>query len=491
MNIADIIDEHARQRPDAPALLREDWTLSYAGLQAAVRRAAAMLADQGLRPSEVVGVSIAANPALLLVCLLALARLGAVSVPIHPTTKRAKRRAIARHIGLCAFIANRDQLGVEGTRLMRPDESWLQPAGRALARPPAHPGGDHPWSITLTSGTTGTPKGIQRTHAGFIALSRLQRAHAPLPPDSRFFCRMDPHNTAVIMRGLNHLVEGGAVVFAPVDLASAFHAIDRHRVTDMFASPAMMVEWVNALAPGRRHFKTPIRVVVGGARLADTLAQAVTERITPNLWLSYGTTETGVVAMADAATSGRYPATAGRLVPWVEAQIVDERDQPLAAGEVGTLRFRGEGVARGYYGEPAAPSDGAKGFRHGWFYPGDIGYITPDRLLFIEERSDDVLNLGGPRVNAGEVERILALHPDVREVAVFTTAAPGGATRLVAAVVARGALNAPALRRHYTARGGRFGDWLRIARLKELPRNSMGKVVKAELRRRLRFKAAA
>src|SRR5688500_174521 len=107
MNIADIVDEQARARPSAPAILWGDWRHSFAELQAIVRRVALILARHGLRASDVVAVSIAGNPALVLVCLLALARLGVTALPVNPRMGSAKRKAVERHFGISALLTDR------------------------------------------------------------------------------------------------------------------------------------------------------------------------------------------------------------------------------------------------------------------------------------------------------------------------------------------------------------------------------------------------
>jgi acyl-coenzyme A synthetase/AMP-(fatty) acid ligase len=488
MNIADIVDVHARSRPDAAALLRGDWQMTYAQAAAALRHIGGVLAREGVGVSTVVGVSMRAAPALMILGVLAIARLGAIAVPLHPDNPRARRNAIGAHFGFSALLTNRRELSIAKASTILADASWLEPRASA-EEPPRHPGGEHPWAITLTSGTTGVPKGVPRTHAGFFALSRLQQPLYRLGPDSRFLCLMDIHNTAVIMRALNHLSCGGALVFLHGKFPGTALPIERHRVTHVFASPVIMQAWLKARPAGRPRFESIEQLMVGGGVVPARLGAAIVERITPNLFLSYGTTETGVIALADPETRARHPDTAGRLVPWVEAQTVDQGGQPLPAGERGALRFRGEGVARGYHDVAPGPAAPSSAFRDGWFYPGDAGRIDDERLLFIDGRiDDDVMNVGGPKINAAAVEALLAEHPGVREAAVFTVNTPAGKTRMVAAVAVRGALDPASLIDHYRKRGGRFSRLLSIVRVAKLPRNAMGKVLKRELKRVVRFK---
>jgi acyl-CoA synthetase (AMP-forming)/AMP-acid ligase II len=192
-----------------------------------------------------------------------------------------------------------------------------------------------------------------------------------------------------------------------------------------------------------------------------------------------------VVALADPQTMAQHPDAAGRFLDWVEAQVVDEHDRPLPEGQSGILRLRGEGVAQGYYG--IAPDDHAqRGFRDGWCYPGDMARIASGRLLYIEGRIDDIVTLGGPKINVAAIETLLASHPGVREAAVFGTSGSLGKQFLVAAVVADESVGLAALARHYRDGGGKHGDILRLVRVPRLPRNAAGKVLKQELRQHIR-----
>jgi acyl-CoA synthetase (AMP-forming)/AMP-acid ligase II len=485
MNVADIIESGARSRPHAPALLRGDWQMTYAEAAAALRHIAGALAREGVAASTLVGVSMT-DPALAVLGVLAIARLGAIAVPLHPDNPRTRRNAIAAHFGFAAFLTDARSRSAAKARTILAEASWLE-ARASTADAPRHPGGEHPWSVTLTSGTTGVPKGVARTHAGFFRLSALQQPLYELGTESRFLCLMDIHNTPVIKFALDVLAGGGALVFLERKFPGGALPIERHRVTHVFASPVIMQIWLKARPAGRPRFDGIRRLIVGGGKLSPALGAAIAERITPNLYPGYGAAEVGVVAFAGPETRARHPDAAGRIVPWIEAEVVDEGGHPLPAGERGALRMRGEGVATGYYGLSAAQA--GPRFKEGWFYPGDIARIGEERLLFIEGRvDDDSLNVGGPKINAAAVEAVLAEHPGVREAAVFSLNTPAGKTRIVAAVAVRGALDKAALIRHYRKRGGPYSEKLSIVRVKKLPRNAMGKVLKQELKRSIRFK---
>ena len=477
MNIADLVESQARLRPDAPALIQGKSQLGFAGLHAAVQRAASAFAKQGLGPGDTVGIALGFTT-VHVVALLALSRLGAVWVQVPVNEDAAKRKAIVQQFKVSAIVALDKAGGVEGCGLVLCDAALWMHKGPAAPHPSA-PGGEQPWCLMLSSGTTGTPRAIVRTHAQAIRLAGLQARLVGVQPEDRFLCCVSPVLAASQMRLLRHLLSGSAVVFdSGRELA---HAIERHRITHTFVTPVLLESWVKNYRARMGSLKSMRHFASGGGALTAAMSAAFMERVTPHFFVNYGTVETGMSALADPATHRRHPASIGRVVPWLEAQVVDERDQPLPPGQSGALRFRGEAIATGYFPPETETLEAAKAFRGGWFYPGDIASIDREGIVTIEGRADDVVNVGGAKVSMGEIERVFAEHPNVSEAAAFRTASPQGWDVLMAAVVVRGEVDDEALLEYGRARlGGRRAP-SRIFRLDALPRNAMGKVVRREL----------
>ena len=476
MNIAELIESQARLRPDAPALIAGKRALSYAEFDAAVQGGAAALAAAGLRAGDVVGVSLG-FAALHVVGLLALARLGAVSVQVSPKEEAAQRKAIVDQFKVVAVLGYENAHGVDGCRLILCNlKAWMRRG--AAARYPAAPGGDAPLVLHLSSGTTRTPRAVLRSHAQAIRLAELQAGLVGVRPDDRFLCCVSPVLAASQMRLLRHLLFGSAIVFESGTAMA--RAIEEHRVTHTFVTPIVLESWTRNYRPRLGSLKSMRHFASGGGPLTQAASAAFMERVTPHFFVNYGTVETGMAAMADAQTHRRHPAAIGRVVPWFEAQVVDEDDQPLPPGEPGALRFRGETIATGYFPPGTDDLEAAKLFRAGWFYPGDIARIDAEGIVTIEGRADDIANVGGAKVSMAEVERVLAAHPDVVEVAAFRTASPKGWDELMAAVVLRGALDEAALLEYGRTRLGTRAP-SRIFRMEALPRNAMGKIARRDL----------
>ncbi len=478
MNVADIVARQARIRPDAPALVREGRPRTYAQLDADIAAIAAGLAARAIAPGEVIGIAMRTSP-LHLAVLLGAARAGAVSVALPPEASPALRQSIATRFGVRAVLADRDDCAVEGLPFHLVDREWIR--GASAPAPVARTGAyDAPWRIMLTSGTTAAPKGVLWTHAVTTNYLLLHQSTQRAGAQSRFYCYRGLESSMGLRPALAQLLAGGTLVFSPSTSVHAFFdTVRAERVTHAFVSPGLLGSLLRA-APGNRAACPGLAdLCVGGSQLPRALFEEAAGRITPHIRNIYGSTEAGRVAIADAELLRRAPGAAGRIVPWIEAQIVDERDRLLPDGEPGILRLRGVTVPAGYFDDTEAS---ARVFRGGWYYPGDVGRIRRGSVLFVESRTDDVVNVGGLKVMPQEIERVLEQHPGVAEAAAFGARTAKGEV-LLAAVVARGEFDERALLDHCRALLGRRAP-RRIFALAELPRNPAGKVLRRELARR-------
>lgn len=479
VNLAVVIGMHALSRPHAVALIDDGRLVSYAMLAAAIRSAAAALQSAGVGPGDRVGVSMAQTGEHL-VTLLALARLGAVSLPLHPSRQPAARRALCTRYGVGLVVVDRPGLALDGVAAITFDaDTFRQPVNPATV--PARGGGASVWRLDLTSGTTAIPKAIPSTHERTLRAAWIYESLPATRAPERFASFMDLNINSGVVPCVRQLVLGKTVVFVREQRADAFFdAVDRYGATATQTAPAFLDVLARAVEGALPRCPGLEAVYAVGGMMTPAQQARFAARLTPNIYARYGSTETGAIALASPAELARHPHSIGRLVPWVQAEVVDEEGRPLPTDREGLLRFRGEAMADGYLDDPEAT---ARVFRDGWVNLGDMGSISADGRLTLAGRSDDMINIGGTKVSLESVEAAVSGHPAVRDAAAFSLQGPQGEARLCVAVVADPGVDGPSLIEALRPRL-RLRTPRRIFVVDAIPRNPSGKVMRSELARR-------
>ncbi len=483
MNLASVILQRALRDPQAVAIVEGEQTLSYADLERGVRLTAAALAARGVGRGTVVGLA-SSHVAVHLIVTLAVARLGAVSMPRGSGATDEQRLGPLRRAGARIIVGERplrDGESFEGFDYVAADRALIEGVGSSAEHGWGPDCSDLPWRLTLSSGTTGEPKPVALTHERALAHWFAQNCLIPYGAGTRLFTTIGLNISFGISHCLRQLAFGGTVVAYSAKLPEAFSLCERHGVTHMVASPSTAARLVDLLPDERPRFPD-MHLLLGGAVVSAALQDKLRRRVTSRITSIYGASELGMLAIADPQLLVEQPDAAGRVVPWAQAEAVDERGNALAPGATGELRFRTLGGFSGYEGDPETTS---RYVRDGWFHPGDFGRVTREGLLYVDGRLDDVINIGGVKMLPSAVEQVLELHADVAESAAVPVTMPGGQLVLVAVVVSRGEFDEASVIAHCRERLGARAP-ARVFRVDALPRNDMGKIQRRELAARIR-----
>ncbi len=497
MNIIDVIWRNSYAWPEQPAILIGGKVLTYQDFRQMTELVSARLAQTGVRRGDCVAVALRSPPAYLAL-IFAIARLGAVATPFKMQwTELHKQTLLTRHA--VRFLVHERGEPWRST-LLAPEHHLsvqtlirLPVAGENIQLPAlAADVDDAPWMIAVTSGTTGVPKSVVKTHwAGAMAASLQSGSQV----DQRLtrllvFASLDIQLGIGAM--LRQLYAGGTLVLTPsLHPAEFFRVVERDRPTRATTTTGIAARLVahaaGHLPDSASRCSSLESITLSGSAVPPAVRQGVTQRICPQLEINYGSTEAGSIASMSTDMLTSHPASAGRLFSWVHAQVVDENDQPMAGGQAGTLRFKTSMMASGYLQDDEAS---ARSFRSGWFYPGDKGLVDAAGYLSLTGRVDDVLNLGGNKIDPVRIEKVLQSYPAVFEAAVTIATGSDGRTMLVALVIAEAALDTAQLRQW-------CAEWLRpqevpnhIAVVKTLPKNAGGKLMRDALARRVQFSPA-
>ena len=332
--------------------------------------------------------------------------------------------------------------------------------------------------VLLTSGTTGTPKGAQRSN-------RVDPAAATGIID-RIPYRHD--DVVAITSPLFHAWGLAQLLLAwslgaTVALTEAFDAeatlaqVERERVTVLAVVPAILQRLLAAPALDATDLSSLRVVASSGSAIPVPVVEEWLARVGPNLYNLYGSTEVGQATLATPDLLASDPATAGRALPGSTVAIVDDAGDELPPGTVGRI-FVGNGAQFEHY-----TGGGGKEIVRGLMASGDVGYLTEDGLLFVTGRADDMIVSGGENVFPREVEDLLLGQPGVADVAVVGVDDAEFGQRLAAYVVKeRGArLSAAAVKRVVSTTLARHKTPRDVVFVDELPRTATGKIRRNQL----------
>ncbi|MFG2868286.1 (2,3-dihydroxybenzoyl)adenylate synthase [Streptomyces sp. NPDC048338] len=491
----------------AAALVTSAGTLTHAELDRAADRMAAGLLRAGLAAGDRIVVHLP-NEAELIVLSLACFRTGVLPVYALPAHRSAEITHLVATAGAVAYVCPDQVLGCDFRLVAREvldrtdslrhvlvaGEPGPYTALSSLDADPVELPAPDPEDVALfllSGGTSGPPKLIPRTHADYAYQLRESARLCAVGEDDVYLAALPAqHNFALACPGvLGTLRAGGTAVLAPAPTADAcFPLIERTGVTMTSLVPPLVPLWLDA-AEWTEHDLSSLRVLqVGGARLDPETARQVTKSLGGTLQQVYGMAEGLLNYTRLDDPEDVIVHTQGRpLSPGDEVRVVREDGSDAEPGETGELFTRGPYTLRGYY---RAPERNATRFTEdGHYRSGDLVRRTAEGDFQVVGRINDVVNRGGEKVPAQEVEEHLLAAVPVVAAAVIGLPDPHMGERTCACVVARDPARPPTLRDVQAALRGRgvaaYKVPDRLVVLDRLPLTGVGKVDKRALRAQL------
>ncbi len=483
------IARHARERPQALALADDDASLSYGELDALMDRVAAALQREGLNPGEAIALCAAAS-AMQAALFLGALRAGVVVAPLAPGSAPASLRrmvddAQARRLFVdAASESDFAGCGVPLTRIDTALDAWLAPAGATPEAVEIRP--ESPFNIIYSSGTTGEPKGIVQPHG-----MRWAHVKRGVPygygPDAVTLIATPLYSNTTLVVFFPSLAFGGAVVLMKkFDARRYLEVAQRVRATHTMLVP-VQYQRLMALPDFEAFDLSSFRMkFCTSAPFPAALKADVLSRWPGGLVEFYGMTEGGGTCLLEAHAHPDKLHTVGRPAPGTDMRLIDEAGHELPAGATGEVVGHSPGMMVGYHRRPEATREAewfdATGKR--FIRTGDIGRFDEDGFLILMDRRKDMIISGGFNIYPSDLEAQLREHPAVAEAAVVGVPSDQWGETPVAFVVLRpGATeDAEALRAWVNERVGKTQRLAALHVVDELPRSSIGKVLKRKLR---------
>jgi fatty-acyl-CoA synthase len=489
---------------DRPAVVDGPRRFTYAEFSSRVDRLAAALQGLGIGPGDRVAV-LAYNGVMPLEAHFGPMRIGAVLVMLNFRLAAPELAWILKHCGAKLLLVDPE------LRHLAPDDPNLQilddyESLLASAHAPAVPAEvtdeNGLIAINYTSGTTGFPKGVMFTHRGAWVNAIGELTEHGL--DSRsvylwtlplFHCNGWCFPWAVTAAGGRH------ICLAKANAAEAVALIEAEGVTHLCGAPVVVASIAQYCAERRIRFSRPLKIVTAGAPPTPAVIRDA-EETGAEIAHAYGLTETygphticadkpewSTMTMADRALAKARQGVA-YIVAGTGLRVVDGnmRDVPKDGESMGEVLMRGNNVMLGYYDNPEAT---AEAFEGGWFHSGDLAVVHPDGYIELRDRKKDIVISGGENISSIEVEKVLADHPAVAEVAIV--AAPddkwGEVPKAYVGLKPGASATADELIEWCRARMSHY-KCPRHVEFGLLPRTATGKIRKNELRARVRASQA-
>ena len=491
LNLASIVTESASRAPGKVAVRLGAAELTYAELDDHSARLATVLRERGVRPGDRVGVMLPNVPQFPIAYYGAL-RAGAVVVPMNVLLKRREIAFYLEDSGAKLLLAwhgfaeeARAGAAAAGAELIEVEPASF-PELLAAAEPSpglAETDAEDTAVILYTSGTTGSPKGAELTHANLHRNADVSR---------RTTCGIAAGDVVLGSLPLFHsfgqtvamnatLMAGGTLTLVPkFDPGEALATMARDGVTHFYGVPTMFGALLHH--PERASFDTAAlrTCVTGGASMPVEVLRGFEQAFGAVVLEGYGLSETSPVASSNHPGQGRKAGSIGTPIEGVEMKVVDEHGEEVAQGEIGEIVIRGHNVMKGYWQRPEATAEAMRG---GWFHSGDMARVDEEGYFFIVDRKKDLIIRGGYNVYPREVEEILYEHPKIREAAVVGVPDDEWGEEIGAAVVLHeGQELAPAEVSEYVRGQIAAYKYPRIVWfVDELPKGPTGKILKREI----------
>jgi fatty-acyl-CoA synthase len=489
---------NARRNPDGAALIDEEGTLTYSELDEAAHAVANGLIEKGVRGGDGVAI-LARNHRWFVIANYGAARTGARIILLNSEFSGPQIKEVAEREGAKVIIyddeytqaVSKAEPPLGKLRALGSNPDADEPSGSTdetladlierSSTSPAPKSSRHASIIILTSGTTGTPKGANRSTPPTLAPVGGILSHVPFRanevtslPSPMFHALGYLHATIAMFLGSTLLLRRK---FKP---PLVLEDIEKHGATAMVVVPVMLSRILDALEKmEKKPDLSSLKIVfVSGSQLGAELANRALKDMGPVIYNMYGSTEIAFATIAGPKDLERNAATVGPVVKGVKVKILDDNGNEVPQGDVGRIFVGNAFPFEGYTG------GGHKQIIDGLMSSGDVGYFDEHGLLYVSGRDDEMIVSGGENVFPAEVEDLISGHPDVVEATAIGVEDKEWGHRLRAFVVKKedADLDEDTVKHYVRDHLARYKVPREVVFLEELPRNPTGKVLKRELR---------
>ncbi|BBX49863.1 long-chain-fatty-acid--CoA ligase FadD2 [Mycolicibacterium poriferae] len=489
---------NARRTPNAAAVIDDFGEMTFKELDDAANAVANGLLAKGIKGGDGVAI-LARNHRWFLVSVYGAAKTGARIILLNSEFSGPQIKEVSEREGGKLIIYDDEYtkavqaaepelgklraLGINPDKPDEPsgtDETLEDLIARTGSAPPPK-ASKHSSIIILTSGTTGTPKGANRSAppslapiGGVLSAVPFKANEVTSLPAPMFHALGFLHATIAMMLGSTLVLRRR---FKP---ATVLADIEKHRATAIVVVPVMLSRMLDELdKTSPKPDLSSLRIVfVSGSQLGAELATRALKELGPVVYNLYGSTEVAYATIARPQDLSKNPATVGPVVKGMKVKILDDNGNELPQGEVGRIFVGNFFPFQGYTG------GGGKQIIDGLLSSGDVGYFDEDGLLYVSGRDDEMIVSGGENVFPAEIEDLVSGHPEVVEATALGVEDKewGHRLRCFVVKVEGSSIDEDTIKTYVRENLARYKVPREVVFIEELPRNPTGKILKRELR---------
>lgn len=485
----DLFLESVERFGSRPAVTDGERTLTYGELGEAVKSLASFLASRGVGSGDRVAILLP-NSMEFAAAFFASASLGAVSVPVNNLCKEDEIRFYVTDSGAKVLLTDAASMGIAekavsgsgaDVAIIRGEAAdWVYIKGEAGNPTPAEVKAGDDAIFLYSTGSTGKPKRVARTHYNLAALAQNHSYTAGFTDTDRVLFVVPLSHTYAFGNFIS-AVRGGAasIMLEQFNRNRVLDVLEREAVTIFPAVPVMLDALAGTFTTEEKDLSQLRLVISAGAPLREETFKKFHERFSIYPRQLYGSTETGVISINLAGDIEKRSASVGRPVKHVTVKAFGDGGEELETGAEGELAVRSPSMTRGYDG---LPEETEKVFRNGYYFTGDLGRIDDEGYIYITGRRKFFINAGGYKVDPAEVENVLLGMPGIAEAAVLGVEDKSGKEHVKAVLVSERPVTAGDVIEHCRGKLADYKIPLSIEFRKELPRSPAGKVLKERLK---------
>jgi acyl-CoA synthetase (AMP-forming)/AMP-acid ligase II len=467
--------------------------ITYGELNARVNQLAHGLLSLGVYKGDSVAILVG-NRIEHLEILFATAKIGALAIPLDIKWKALELGSVLSFFKPSVLILQQECIEELEEAKSTSDLSFLKPVGisnlsyggllngQSLSEPSVQVREDDPFAVLLTSGTTGFPKGCLTTHRTFVFHCINNAIEKGLGVHDRALLASPIYFNAGRSFTLGIIYYGGTMfLHERFDAEEILKTIEREKITYMGAVPTMCERMLQVQGVENYDTSSLRCLAITGGKVHESVLQALRKQVTPNIYRTYASTDSGQMAISKPADMYAKPLAAGMPVWCVDLRIVDDKNNPVPVNEIGEIICQSPLATAGYYMNPEATN---ASFRDGWFYTGDLGYFDEEGYLFVVGRKKDMVKSGGISVYPLEIEGVLYKHPEIVEAAVIGVPDPewGEAVKAVVILKKDSRVGGPELIKFCKEQLASYKVPKSVDIVTALPHTEIGKVNKIKLK---------